>query len=170
VGVCYEPLRAGRYAAILNTLGGRRYVRAFEPGCSVGVLTERLARICDTVEALDISETAVSRARERCRMLRNVSIAHGTLPSNIPDGRFDLIVLSEIGYYFDANRLSAIATQLVQRLVNEGVFLGVHWLGRSPDHRLRGEEVHRILNAVLSLRRTFTHRYRGFLMERWICV
>ena len=71
----------------------------FEPGCSIGVLTERLARICDQVEAMDISPTAVARTRDRCGLLQNVTVSHGALPVDLPTGYFDLIVLSEIGYY-----------------------------------------------------------------------
>ncbi len=42
-----------RYDAVMRALGGRRYARGFEPGCSVGVLTERLATVCDEVDACD---------------------------------------------------------------------------------------------------------------------
>src|ERR1700733_8020555 len=67
----------GRYRSILDALGGRRYVRAFEPGCSIGILTAQLASLCDRVEAIDISPTAVTRVRERCKSLRNVNIVCG---------------------------------------------------------------------------------------------
>jgi 16S rRNA A1518/A1519 N6-dimethyltransferase RsmA/KsgA/DIM1 with predicted DNA glycosylase/AP lyase activity len=59
----------GRYETTIRALGGRRFARAFEPGCPIGVLTERLAKICDHVEAMDISPTAVRQAQERCRRL-----------------------------------------------------------------------------------------------------
>ena len=34
-----------RYAAIVRALGNRRYRRAFEPGCSIGILTPQLASV-----------------------------------------------------------------------------------------------------------------------------
>ena len=58
-----------RYAAIVRALGNRRYRRAFEPGCSIGILTPQLAAFCDRVEAMDISPTAVARARAPLRAL-----------------------------------------------------------------------------------------------------
>ena len=56
-GSAYEQ---GRYDATMQALAGCCFRRAFEPGCSVGVLTERLARICVRVDAVDLSATAVA--------------------------------------------------------------------------------------------------------------
>lgn len=61
----------------MDALVGRRFVRAFEAGCSIGVLTARLATICNRVEA-------VERARERCREYPNVRVTRGALPEAIP--------------------------------------------------------------------------------------
>jgi SAM-dependent methyltransferase len=157
----------GRYAAILRALEGRRFKRAFEPGCSVGVLTERLARFCSHVEAIDISPTAVSRTRERCRWLANVTVTHGALPAAVPPGDFDLMVLSEIGYYFDSSALADLAASLVGRLERGGVLLAAHWLGTSPDHLLTGDHVHEVLAAAPGLIRTAGERHAGFRMDRW---
>ena len=44
---------------------GERFRRAFEPGCSTGVLTAELAARCDEVVALDVAAPAVERARSR---------------------------------------------------------------------------------------------------------
>ena len=40
-----------KYDLTLAALPRRRYARALEPGCSIGVLTADLARRCDAVEA-----------------------------------------------------------------------------------------------------------------------
>ena len=104
-----SPYEHYRYTRILNALGQRHYQRAFEPGCSIGVLTEQLAFVCAHVEATDISTIAVSRAQDRCRALPNVIIKQGGLPDQIPDGMFDLIIFSEIGYYFDRETLVSLA-------------------------------------------------------------
>jgi methylase of polypeptide subunit release factors len=97
-----------RYSVILRALGSRRYRRAFEPGCSIGILTARLASICDHIDAIDISPTAVTRARHYCAHLDNVNIHCGSLPKDVPAGTFDLVILSEIGYYFGGQQLSGL--------------------------------------------------------------
>jgi SAM-dependent methyltransferase len=155
-----------RYATILNALGRRRYHRAFEPGCSVGVLTEQLAVVCSRVEAMDISTTAVSRAKDRCRSLPNVVIKQGALPDQMPEGTFDLIVFSEIGYYFDRPTLVSLVRELYNRLRGGGMLLAVHWLGVSPDHRLTGDQVHELLGTTILLPTT-SRRYEGFRLDCW---
>ena len=44
----------------LAALTRPRYRRAFEPGCSIGVLTAALADRCDEVVAADVDERAVA--------------------------------------------------------------------------------------------------------------
>lgn len=156
-----------RYATIVRTLQGRRYERAFEPGCSIGILTVELARMCNSVEAIDISPTAVASARERCAAFENVAVRQGKLPDSIPSGLFDLIVFSEIGYYFDARTLGKIVSDLVSRLTVRGVFLAAHWLGRSPDHRLTGDEVHAVLACIPRLTHSVGERHEGFRIDLW---
>ena len=56
---------AAKYDRTIAALGDRRFHRALELGCSIGVLTARLAERCDELIALDTSATAVERARER---------------------------------------------------------------------------------------------------------
>ena len=58
-----DAYERSRYSAVIQALADQRFARAFEPGCSVGVLTEQLAHIATRVEAIDISATAVSKAR-----------------------------------------------------------------------------------------------------------
>ncbi len=156
-----------RYTTTLALLDSRRFDRAFEPGCSIGILTEQLASRCGHVEALEISATAVQRARTRCRHLGNVVIRHGALPLNTPAGGFDLIVFSEIGYYFAEPQLRAVAKDLASRLTPGGMLLATHWLGESPDHRLSGDGVHSILEATIPYPRTASQRHEGFRIDRW---
>jgi SAM-dependent methyltransferase len=166
-GSAYEQ---DRYAITINALTDHKFSRAFEPGCSIGILTERLAKICDRVEAMDISPTAVRKAQDRCRSYPNVIINQGALPDAMPSGDFDLIMFSEIGYYFDPATLKDIADQLVDRLRIGGIFLAVHWLGTSADHRLTGEQVHEFLREIPGLLRKESQRHAGFHLEVWIRI
>jgi trans-aconitate methyltransferase len=157
----------GRYERIVQALSGR-YQRAFEPGCSIGVLTEQLASVCDAVEALDISGVAVVRARQRCSYLSNVQIRQGTIAKDIPAGEFDLIVFSEIGYYFDETHLASLVDQLISVTIPGGTFLAAHWLGSSPDHLLSGDRVHEVILDAKRLALDYSERHAEFRVDRWL--
>jgi protein-L-isoaspartate O-methyltransferase len=163
-----SPYELERYRATTAALTHRRYRRAFEPGCSVGVFTRHLALISDRVEAIDIAPSAVSSARERCKDLNNVVVRCGALPEDIPEGTFDLVVLSEIGYYFSEEQLWNLANGLVERLSRPGVMLAVHWLGSSEDHLLHGDRVHTILRSLEGLVHDRSELHAGFRLDRWV--
>jgi protein-L-isoaspartate O-methyltransferase len=156
-----------RYAATIRAIAGHRYGRAFEPGCSIGVLTASLATLCNEVVAMDISPTAVNRARERCRDLTNVHISVGSFPSEIPRGGFDLVVLSEIGYYLEEDPLLKAGGELIERLSDDGRLLAVHWLGTSKDHVLSGDRVHELLAGLGMSAPVYAERHPGFRLDLW---
>lgn len=157
-----------KYESTLRALSHRRYGAAFEPGCSVGVLTERLAPLCERLYSIDISDVAVERARQRCEHLPNAVIGQGGLPGDIPHATLDLVVFSEIGYYFNANELASVASQLVGRLEDCGVLLAVHWLGDSEDHLLGGDYVHEILHTTPGIKHELSERYDAYRLDRWV--
>jgi protein-L-isoaspartate O-methyltransferase len=157
-----------KYRTTIEALMPRRYRRAFEPGCSIGVLTAHLARICDQVQAMDIAPSAVRIARARCKALNNVVVECGAMPATTPSGSFDLIVLSEIGYYFSEEQLKNLGMGLVERLERQGVFLAVHWLGRSKHHLLHGSHVHSILGSLDGLIHDHSELHSDFRLDRWV--
>ena len=58
------------------------------PGCSVGVLTAKLAARVNHLVASDIADTAVARARERCRGLAHIQIHQHDVEKDPLDGPF----------------------------------------------------------------------------------
>jgi SAM-dependent methyltransferase len=156
-----------RYQATLDALSRRSYRLAFEPGCSVGVLTAALAGRVERLIACDISETAVVSAKERCREFSHVEIYHRDVVQGPPDGSFDLMIFSELGYYFPINRLAAMARQMASRLEPGGEFVAVHWLGTSADHVLHGDVVHEVLAQNLPCKRIGGSRHAGFRIDSW---
>jgi protein-L-isoaspartate O-methyltransferase len=144
-----SPYEQRRYATILSSLMRARYSRAFEPGCSVGILTAALARRCDEVLACDIAPTAVHLARRRCATLPHVRVEQADLAHSMPQGLFDLIVFGELGYYFTGAMLTRITRTLAKRLTPSGEFVAIHWRGQSKDHVLPGDTVHAILKEAL---------------------
>jgi SAM-dependent methyltransferase len=156
-----------KYDATIAALSRTRYGRAFEPGCSVGELTARLAERCDVVTATDFSASAVAQARARCRDLGNVTVEEADLAETLPQGPLDLIIFSELGYYFAKPLLSDIVHRLARTLESGGEFVAVHWLGTSEDHVMHGDEVHEVLTASMPLAKVKSERRPGFRLDVW---
>ena len=121
----------GKYAATLAALPQERYSSALEVGCSIGVLTRQLAGRCDVLVSLDIAEGALDRARARCQDLAHVDFRLKQVPNDWPEGRFDLIVLSEVVYYLDAGDVERLVERVRGALAVGGDVVLVHWTGET---------------------------------------
>jgi SAM-dependent methyltransferase len=156
-----------RYDVTVACLPAARYRSAFEPGCAIGELTRRLAARCDSVTALDAAPTAVALARERCRGLPNVEIGVGELPDDWPAGGFDLVMLSELGYYFELDALADLRDRAIGSLEAAGTLMAVHWRGASDVHVLSGDAVHRCLAEGQGLQHLAHYQEDDFLLDVW---
>jgi SAM-dependent methyltransferase len=116
-------------------------------GCSIGSLTERLAPRCEELLAIDISQTAVDRARRRLADRPNVRVERRTIPREMPDGSFDLIVCSDVLYYLPTRRLRRTLSLLAGRLAPGGAIVSLHWLGEYVAP-VSGDEVHDLQEAL----------------------
>ena len=112
---------------------------------SIGAFTEMLADRCDELLAVDVSEQAVAAARERLSGRRRVRVERRTLPEEMPDGPFDLIVASEVLYYFTREEMLAALEAFERELVPGGALLAVHWRRETRTYPLQGDEVHELL-------------------------
>ncbi len=166
-GFSSSPYELARYEHVEALVSGRTYQCALEPGCSIGELTARLARHCRRLVAIEMSPTAVTRARARCSRFPQVEIRHGRLPEDIPAESFDLVVLSEIGYYFERAALGAVIGSLVSRMTEDGVLVAAHWTGESSDHVLSGYEVHEVLTGHPALGTSRSEECPGYLIGEW---
>ena len=108
------------------------------------MFTARLAGRCGRVDALDCSPSALREAQRRCAGLNGVEFFRGCLPDDFPAGRgaWDLVVMSEIGYYLTPPQLRRLRARIVAALGPGGDLVLVHWLGTSEDHRMGGDAVH----------------------------
>ena len=140
-----------KYARTLGALGGRRFHRALEAGASIGVFTRMLADRCDELIAVDVSEKAVAAARERLGALDHVRVERRTLPEEMPEGPFDLIVASEVLYYFPREEMLAMLDGFERVLAPGGALLAVHWRRETRTYPLQGDEVHELLAAHTDL-------------------
>jgi SAM-dependent methyltransferase len=128
-----------KYDHTLQCLPQPRFRRALEIGCANGVLTARLAERCDTLIAVDVVEAALDRARRRCAALPQVTIRKARIPHDPVPGPFDLILLSEVAYYWNSDDLAAAAHYLAESTEAGGNLLLVHWTGET-DYPKSGDE------------------------------
>ncbi len=130
-----------KYDATVALLDRPRYQRAFEPGCGVGLLTRRLADRCDRVEARDRHPRAVAVTRRRCTGMAGVNVELGALPEEWPDGTFDLLVFSEILYYFGRPVVADVLHQAAERARPGALLVLVHYRRQVAEHVLSGDTV-----------------------------
>ena len=133
---------AGKYAATVDALPLEKYESALEVGCSIGVLTAQLAKKCESLLAVDVNETALRQARERCENLPNVRLAKMQIPGDFPEENFDLIVVSEVGYYLSVGDWRRAQEKLLTHLKPHGNIILVHWTHFVADYPQTGDAVH----------------------------
>jgi SAM-dependent methyltransferase len=154
-------------AATLAALPQERYRRAFEPGCSIGTLTAPLARRCDALLAADTSEAALRQARAAVADSPHVDVRRMRVPDEWPDGGFDLVVLSELGYYLDAAALHLLAERTVASLADGGAVLACHWRHPVADYPFTGDDVHALLGRQPGLHPVVEHVEEDFRLQVW---
>ncbi|MBD2091242.1 methyltransferase domain-containing protein [Microcoleus sp. FACHB-1515] len=162
---------ANKYAATIAALPKLRYRSAFEIGGSIGVLTEKLADRCESLLSIDVSQIAQNRAIERCRHLPQVEFQMMRVPEQFPDRNFDMILVSEVGYYWSLDDLRTAQQQILNALESGGHLLLVHWTLYAKDYPLSGDEVHEAFLELspVHLRHLYGRReeqYRLDLFER----
>lgn len=155
---------ARKYALTVASLPRPRYRRAFEPGCSIGVLTSMLAEHCDALVASDPVPKVAEFARNRMKQSRHVSVRTEAIPETWPEGDFDLIVFSEVAYYLTSAGLTELLARVDDSLLPGGHIVAVHWTGKT-DYPLEGREVHRRFDQHPSLVSISTHEEKDFLMN-----
>jgi SAM-dependent methyltransferase len=168
-----SPYERDKYAATLAALARAHYPYAFEIGCSLGVLTAQLAPRCGHLLAVDVSEAALAQARQRCAALPQVRVQRMQVPAELPSQSFDLILVSEVGYYWSAADLASAADQLVALLAPGGHLLLVHWTPPVHDYPLTGDDVHEFFLSKAASQGPLRHltgqrheQYRLDLLEK----
>lgn len=156
-----------KYDLTLAALPRPRYRRAFEPACSVGELTLRLAERCDSVLACDRIASAVATAARRTAAHPHVTVERRALPAEWPDGTFDLIVLSELLYYFDTADVHALLDRAVGALESDGTLVAVHWNHPVKEHLATGTDLARVLARLPGLALLVDHREEDFVLQTY---
>jgi hypothetical protein len=153
---------------MLACLPRERYAAAFEPGCSVGEVTARLAERCDLVLAADFHADAVTAARKRTAGAANVEVRQLLLPQQWPlSTRFDLIVLSEIGYFFRASAWAELCARTGDSLADSATVVACHWRRDFAERILPTTALHAQLGKVLGLPQHTSVTDADFVIDVW---
>jgi len=137
-----SPYELSKYRATLAALPRETYQNVFEIGCSIGVLTEMLASKCEKLLAAEPADVPLEKAKQRLKNFSHVSFRKMFVPQDFPGETFDLILLSEVGYFLSREDLEKLAGLMIGRLGPGGQLLLVHWTPVVPDFPLTGDEVH----------------------------
>lgn len=133
---------AAKYAATLDVLPREHYQSAFEIGCSIGVLTVQLAPRCQKLLSVDVSEVALAKTQARCHAFANVDFKLMQIPAEFPNEKFDLILISEVGYYLSPADWQMATNKIVNHLLPQGTVALVHWTPFVHDYPQTGDAVH----------------------------
>jgi SAM-dependent methyltransferase len=154
-------------AITLAALPRPHYRAIFEPGCANGELSFELASRCDRLLCCDTAAAAVALACTRLGPFDHAEVRHARLPADWPEEKFDLIVLSEIGYYLDTEDFKRLIQRAEQSLTADGQLLACHWRPPIDGCPLNARQVHDLLHEHLPLARLVLHQEADFLLELW---
>lgn len=131
-----------------------RYRHAFEPGCSIGVLTEQLAGRCDHITAIDVAVAALDATHRRLQLAGSrprVTLLRGSLDAPWPSAGYDLVMLSEVCYYLDAAVLRTVLDREVPRLARGATVVAAHWRHPVADYPMTGDHANDVIGATAGL-------------------
>jgi SAM-dependent methyltransferase len=138
-------------ALTVAALPREKFVSAIEVGCSIGTLTEQLAPRCERLLAVDIAARAVELAQKRLAGFPQVNVMQQDVSREWPPGEHDLVVFSEVGYYFEAESLRRLAAHAATSLSADGVIVTCHWRHPVADYPLTGDAARTLIRGASGL-------------------
>ncbi|WP_081736829.1 bifunctional PIG-L family deacetylase/class I SAM-dependent methyltransferase [Arthrobacter sp. MA-N2] len=152
-------------ALTLAILPAEHYESGLEVGCSIGTLSVDLARRCTHFLAVDASGAAVVRAADRLSSHPSAQTRHLTVPREWPEGRFELIAVSELGYYLTPSELGGLFTRIQASLSPGGTLVLCHWRHPVEGWELDGDTVHERARRQLGWPTAGLLREKDFILE-----
>jgi trans-aconitate methyltransferase len=144
-----------KFRATIQALPKVQFKNAFEIACAIGVITEKLAPKCDRLLSVDCSELGLVEARKRCSHLPQVRFEQMQIPQQFPTEKFDLILFSEVGFFFTMPDLLETKQKIIDALLPGGYLLMVHFRSKAGHYFIQdGETVHNtfVENSASSLK------------------
>jgi LmbE family N-acetylglucosaminyl deacetylase/SAM-dependent methyltransferase len=152
-------------ALTLAVLPQPQYEAGLEIGCSIGTLSDEVAQRCGSYLAVDASSAALAHATKRLAHLPAVRTRQLTVPRDWPEGRFDLIVVSEVGYYLAPDELAKLLSRVEASLLPGGTLVLCHWRHPVSGWELDGDAVHAAARRQLGWADGGLYRERDFILE-----
>lgn len=123
-----------KFDRVTRALGFKpRFESVLEIGCGEGKLTARLAPKADRILAVDISDLAIGRARKSLRGMDHVVIERRDIFSDAPSDTYELVVCSEVLFYFEPDQLPGVVEKVKERVRPGGYCLLVHARALADD-------------------------------------
>ncbi|SDW77777.1 N-acetylglucosaminyl deacetylase, LmbE family [Arthrobacter sp. cf158] len=152
-------------ALTLAALPDESYESGLELGCSIGTLSEELAQRCRHFLGVDASTAALVHAQRRLATFPSAEVQHLTMPHEWPDGTFDLVVLSETGYYLSPEELTELLARIQTSTRPGGTLLLCHWRHPISGWTLDAEAVHTMARRQLAWPTRGLYREKDFILE-----
>lgn len=153
-----SPFEAFKRRVLLRACGDRVYGRTLELACANGETTLALAPRSLRLLAVDSSPTVIAEAERRTEALERVETRRAVLPRDMPKGRFDLVVVSELLYYLAARDSRSLLESLAA--ATRGRIVIVHHLKDFAD------AAQKPARAQSEARRFFRQRMTEVFRER----
>ncbi|KUM35303.1 PIG-L family deacetylase [Arthrobacter sp. EpRS71] len=152
-------------ALTLAALPEESYESGLELGCSIGTLSEELAQRCRHFLGVDASSAALAQATERLSRFPSAVTRHLTMPRQWPEGTFDLVVLSETGYYLSPDELTELLARIEASTRPGGTLVLCHWRHPISGWQLDAEAVHAMARHHLGWPTHGLYREKDFMLE-----
>ncbi|HLW04325.1 MAG TPA: class I SAM-dependent methyltransferase [Azoarcus sp.] len=157
---------------LLASLLRERYDKVLEAGCGTGEITALLAKRCESVWAVDLSATAIARCEKRLADsgITNVNTAVMQLPVSWPHIHpepFNLIIVSELAYYFEGAELDLFLQRCFHSLAAGGEWVMCHYTPDFDDRCHETESVHQRIAEFRDMTLMVSHVDERFQLDVW---
>lgn len=154
-----------KYLKTIESLPKKKYHKALEIGCSIGVLSKLLAERSDELLSIDLNEIALASAKERLSDQSNITLKIGSIPNDLPNEMFDLVVMSEVGYFLNMDDLMKAKDEIKLRMMDDADLILVHWTHEVLDFPLSGDQVNECFLADKDFRLITNYRSPDYRLE-----
>lgn len=116
-----------RYQILLEYIKNLNPKKVLELGCAEGVFTQKLSKICKDITAVEVSKTAIKRAKKRVVKVRFINSDFIKLTPKFEKEFFDLVIASEVLYYLKENDICQFLRTLRTNFLLTSNFWTLAW-------------------------------------------